>query len=87
MGVSDTHVFAGFLTAVLTQLSFQGHQQLFSHASAEEIRQKENSPQPGIKLTTTRSWVRPAHYWATPVGLFFRDCVKRSYGDPEDKGF
>ena len=33
MVVGDTHVFPGFLTPVLTQLSF--HQLLFSHASAE----------------------------------------------------
>ena len=35
--VSDAHVFPGFLTPVLTQLSFQSHQLLFSHASAELI--------------------------------------------------
>ena len=35
MAVSDTHVFPGFLTPVLTQLSFQSHRLLFSHALAE----------------------------------------------------
>ena len=35
MAVSDAHVFPGFLTPVLTQLSFQSHQLLCSHASAE----------------------------------------------------
>ena len=35
MAVSDEHVFPGFLTPVLTQLFFQSHQLLFSHASAE----------------------------------------------------
>ena len=35
MAVGDAHVFPGFLTPVLTQLSFQSHQLLFSHASAE----------------------------------------------------
>ena len=29
------HMFPGFLTSVLTQTSFQSHQLLFSHASAE----------------------------------------------------
>ena len=30
-----------------------------------KIRQKESSPQPGLELTTTRSWVR---HWATRAG-------------------
>ena len=30
-----------------------------------KIRRKEKSPQPGIELATTRSWVRHAHHWAT----------------------
>ena len=34
MAVSDAYVFPGFLTPVLTQLSFQSHRLLFSHASA-----------------------------------------------------
>ena len=49
MAVSDAHVFPGFLTPVLTQLSFQSHQLLFSHASAGwevKIHPKESSPQP-----------------------------------------
>ena len=33
-----------------------------------KIRRKESSPQPGIKLTATRSWVRHAHHWATLAG-------------------
>ena len=41
MAVGDAHGFPGLLTAVLTQLSFQGHQ-LFSHAS--EVRGK-NMPE------------------------------------------
>ena len=36
--VGDKHVFPGFLTPVLTQLSFQSQQLLFPHAS--EIRAK-----------------------------------------------
>ena len=35
MVVSDAHVFPGFLAPVLTQLFFQSHRLLFSHASAE----------------------------------------------------
>ena len=43
MAVGDAHVFPAFLTPVLTQLSFQSHQLLFSHASAE-VR-GENMPE------------------------------------------
>ena len=43
MAVSDAHVFPGFLTSVPTQLSFQSHQLLFSHASAK-VRGK-NTPE------------------------------------------
>ena len=35
MVVGDTHVFPGFLTPVLTQIFFQNHKLLFSHASGE----------------------------------------------------
>ena len=34
MAVGDAYVFPGFLTPVLTQLSFQSHQLLSSHALA-----------------------------------------------------
>ena len=34
-----------------------------------KIRRKECSPQPGIELTTTWSWVRHAHHWAIQAGL------------------
>ena len=43
MAVGEAHVFPGFLTSVLTQLSFQSHWLLFSHASAE-VRGK-NTPE------------------------------------------
>ena len=43
MVVGDAHVFAGFLTPVLTQISFHSHQILFSHASSE-VR-GENTPE------------------------------------------
>ena len=35
MAVGDAYVFPGFLTPVLTPVSFQSHRVLFSHASAE----------------------------------------------------
>ena len=35
MAVGGTHVFPGFLTPALTQISFQSHKLLSSHASAE----------------------------------------------------
>ena len=63
-------------TPVLTQLSFQSHRLHFSHASAEvrgdnTPRRKESSSQPGIELTTTRSWVWCAHHWATGAGSMY----------------
>ena len=42
MVVGDAHVFPGFLTQVLTQISFLSHRLLFSHDSAE-VR-GENTP-------------------------------------------
>ena len=67
MAVDDAHVFPGFLTPVLTQLSFQSHQLLFSHASAEvrgekmpEIKFATNSQPPGYEsdmLTTEPPWL------------------------------
>ena len=39
----DTHVLPGFLTPVLTPISFQSHRLLFSHASTE-VR-GENTPE------------------------------------------
>ena len=43
MAVGDTYVFPGFYTPALTQLSFQSHRLLFSHASAE--MRGENMPE------------------------------------------
>ena len=44
----------------------------FSHMLLQrweaKICRKEKSPQPGIELTTTRSWVWHAHHWATRAG-------------------
>ena len=49
MAVCDAHVFPGFLTQVETQLSFQSHRLLFSHAS--EDARGENTPE--RKFTST----------------------------------
>ena len=40
MAVSDAHVFPGFLTPVLTPISFQSHRLLFSHAFSKGERRK-----------------------------------------------
>ena len=53
MAVGDEHVFPGFLTPVLTQLSFQIHRLLFSHASAE-VR-GENTPERKFASTGYRT--------------------------------
>ena len=58
MAVGDLRLFPGFLTPVLTQLSFQSHRLFISHAS--EVRGKKkvrlnrvsNSQQPGHKSDT-----------------------------------
>ena len=43
-----------------------------------KIRHKEKSPQPGIQLTTTRSWVWHAHHWATQAGQQTYDRARHS---------
>ena len=53
MAVGDAHAFPGFLTPVLTQISFQSHRLLFSHASAE-VR-VENTPERNLAATGTRT--------------------------------
>ena len=53
MAVVDAHVFLGFLTPVITQLSFQSHRLLFSHASAEV--KGENSTERKFALTGSRT--------------------------------
>ena len=40
MAVGNTFVFPGFLTPALTQLSFQSHQLLFSHALEVRVKNK-----------------------------------------------
>ena len=53
MAVGDAHVFPGFVTPVLTQISFQSHRLLFSHASAE-VR-GENTPERNFASTGSRT--------------------------------
>ena len=58
MAVSDANVFPGILTPVLTQLLFAKPPTTFLTCYAEvggKNTLEESSPQPGIKLTTTRS--------------------------------
>ena len=54
MAVGEAHEFPGFLTPVPTQLSFQSHRLLFSHASAEE--RGENMRERKIALTGNRTY-------------------------------
>ena len=49
MAVGDAHVFPGFLTPVLTQISFQSHRPLFSHVSAD--MRGENTPERNFAST------------------------------------
>ena len=56
--VGDARVFPGFLTPVLTQLSFQSHRLLFSHASAE-MRGKK-TPERKFASTGNRTHNRQA---------------------------
>ena len=53
MAVGEAHVFPGFLTPVLSQLSLQSHRLLFSHASAD-VRGK-NTPERKFASTGYRT--------------------------------
>ena len=53
MAVVDAHVFPGFLTPVLTELSILSHRLLFSHASAEVIG--ENTTERKLASTVPRT--------------------------------
>ena len=53
MTVGDAHVFPGFLTPILTQISFQSHQLLFLHASAEVA--SENMPERNLDSTRSQT--------------------------------
>ena len=76
MAVGDANVFPGFLTAVLTQLSFQSHRLLFSHASAEVSG--ENTPERQFASTQVMSPTRSqlAHPGgACHQSTYQNDCV------------
>ena len=53
MAIGDAHVFPGFLTPVLAQISFQSHRLLFSHALGE-VR-GENTPERNFASTRSRT--------------------------------
>ena len=53
MAVGDAQVFPGLLTPVLTQLPFQSHRLLLSHASAEV--KGENTPERKFASTGSRT--------------------------------
>ena len=81
MAVGDAYVFPGFLTPVLTQLFLPKPPTTFLTCFCRGKRRKyagKKLPQPGIELTTTRSWVWHAHHWATHAGLFFRKGTNHS---------
>ena len=59
MAISDAHVFLGFLTPVLTKISFQSHRLLFSHASAD-VR-GENTPEKKFCLNRVLNSQPPGH--------------------------
>ena len=77
MAVGDAQVFPGFLTPVLTQISFHRHYLLFSYASAEKRGENthernfngvSNSQPPGHEsdmLTTEPSGQRSTHQGQT----------------------
>ena len=53
MVVGNTHVSPGFLTPVLTQFTFESHQLLFSHASAEV--KGESTPESNFTSTGSQT--------------------------------
>ena len=76
MADGDAHVFPGFLTPVLLQISFQSHRPLLSHASAE-VR-GENTPERNFtsagSLTHNHQVMSPKR---SPLSHTDREWVKR----------
>ena len=68
MAVGDAYVFPGFLTPVLTQLSFQSHRLLLLHASTE-VRGK-NMPQ--RKFASTGDGTHNHQVMSRPIQRFRR---------------
>ena len=60
MVVGDAHVFPGFLTPVLTQLSFQSRPLLFSYASAE-VRGERKYARKKLRLNRVSNSQSPGH--------------------------
>ena len=60
MAVGDAHVFPGFLSPVLTQLSFQSHGLFFSHASAE-VRGENTPIRKKVRLNRVSKSQPPGH--------------------------
>ena len=86
MVICDAHVFPGFLTPVLTVLSFQSHRLLFSHALAE-VR-GENTPERKFASTGYRSHNHQGHESDTlttePPGwanFFLNRCKRKFYSN------
>ena len=59
MAAGDAYVFLGFLTPVLTQIYFQSHGRLFTHASAE-VRGEKN-PGKKFRLNQVSNSQPPSH--------------------------
>ena len=83
MAVGDTHVFLGFLTSVVTQLSFQSHRLLFSHAP--EVR-GENTPEKKIRLNRVSNLQPTSHEFFygfyDSVMTCSVSCIKEMHSSP-----
>ena len=90
MAVGDACVFPGFLTPVLTQISFQSHHLLFPHASAE-VR-GENLPERNFASTGSRTYnhqvMSPTHSpLSHPGGVGIGENDTDSKCRSDDRGF
>ena len=72
MAVVDAYVFSSLSHSSTNTTFLSKATDYFSHMLLQrweaKINWKEKSPKPGNELTTTRSWVRHAHHWATRAG-------------------
>ena len=86
MAIGNAHVFPGFLTPVLTQLSFQSHRLLFSRASevtGENMPERKfcfdrlsNSQPPGHESDTlTTEPPGPAHFKSNTTSDWLNQVV------------
>ena len=82
MAVGDAHVFPGFLTAVLTQLSFQSHQLLFSHASAK-VRGKNMLE--GM-FASTDKFLQMTNQLDSKIEICFGNGSKTLWGEKGENG-